>query len=292
MLDTILNQYKRLKTRERILAVAFVVVISVVFYHRFVYKPLKKNIDTYKFQIQKISTRLDELKYQFPKLDEKKEGLRKQEAENLRIINRISDMEKIIPAKQDTSRLISEITRKATGFELASIQQRMDEGDIYSRLYIELAFNAQYKELINFIDGIGAVSPFLKVEEMSISEDTGKSKKGGLAASILLSCLLQEEKVTDWISSNKTAGGAISIDARDIFKSSAKPVVVDKTKEKERAAIKLEGITYTTWSQTAIINDNVVRIGSEVDGYKVKDIGPYAVTLTDGVEDITLTIER
>ena len=290
MLNVILSYYKKLKPREKILAIFFTVVIVVSLYYRFLYKPLTRNVVTYRFQIQKLTARLDELSAELPRVDEQKENLRLLATENGGILNKISEIEKKLPNKKDASLLTGELTRLAKGIELVSVQQKIDEGEEYSRIFVEIRFNAPYQEVVNYIDRIEAVSPFLKIEEMEISEPKGKLKGPGVSARLLLSCLLGEAPVSEWLRGERLREikkkETPSV-ARDIFVSKFRPVTVVRKKD-----LKLEGITYNPQNPTAIINDNVLRVGSEIDGFKVKEILPDTVILTDGIEELLLTLER
>ncbi len=258
-----------------------------------IYKPLKKDGATYKFQTQKLESRLEELKAQFPTLEEQRGSIKSVEAENEKVDKKIVEIDRTIPSKNDASRLISEITRRATEFELSSVQQKMEEGGVYSRIYIELDFNTSFDKAVDFIKRTEGISPFLKIEEMSISEPTAKSKAPGLAVSMLLSCLLREDTEAAWAPEKKDRGVSEKpVEVSNIFASRAKPAVIDKKKEKTKAEMQLEGITYTAWNQTAIINNDVVKVGMYVGTYQVKEIGPNIVILTDGVEEIALSIKR
>ena len=79
----------------------------------------------------------------------------------------------------------------------------------------------------------------------------------------------------------------ITSDIRNIFVSKLKNFV-----EEEKKELKLEGITYNLEKSTAIINGEVVRIGSQVGNFKIKQILPEGVILTDDAEEYTLEIER
>lgn len=296
MIDIIRVRYKKLKTKEKILVIVFSVAIAASMYHRFLYKPLTRDVSTYKFQIQKLSTRLDELNTQYPKLDKQREKIELAAQANEAIMKRITDTEKNIPSVKDASRLTAELTRLASGLELASVQQKIDKGDLYSRIFIELKFSAPFNVIVDYTDRIEAVSPFLKVEELSISEPTGKAKGPGLQATLLVSSLLM-----DTPSSNLRLGeGMKEVDTskrtapeiRDIFTSKARPVVAVAAKERRKIDFKLQGITYSAFAPTAIINDNVVNVGSVIDGYKVKEILPHSVILADETEEFSLTMEE
>lgn len=289
MVNVILSYYKKLKPREKILAILFIVIITAGLYYRFFYKPLMRNALTYKFQIQKLTARLDELNAEFPGIEEQRENLRLLATENGGILNKISEIEKKLPDKKDASLLTGELTRLAKGIELVSVQQKIDEGEEYSRIFVEIRFNAPYQEVVNYIDRIEAVSPFLKIEEMEISEPKGKLKGSGVSARLLLSCLLGEAPVSEWLRDERLREIKKETPSvvRDIFVPKFRPVTVVR-----KTDLKLEGITYNPQNPTAIINDNVLRVGSEIDGFKVKEILPDTVILTDGIEEFLLTLER
>ena len=291
MAENILSKYQKLKTREKILAILLIAVVGGTLYYRLLYKPLAKNATTYKFQIQKLTTRMDELTSQFPSVDKQKENLRLLTSENEGILNKIDEIEKKLPNKKDASRLTAELTRLTEGLELISAQQKIDEGEVYSRIFVELTFNAPYKEIVNYINRIEAISPFLKIEEMEISEPKGKFIGPGVRTRLLLSCLLGEAPVSEWLRGeeiDKMKEMKALTEMRDIFVSKFRPIVAMERK----TDLKLEGITYNPRGSTAIIDDNVVRTGSEISGYKVKEILPDMVILTDGKEDYELKVER
>ncbi len=288
MLNNILSYYKKLKLREKILVILFTTVIIATLYYRLLYRPLVKNTDTYKFQIQKLTTRLDEINIQFPPIEERKKTLQELLLENENIVNQIDDIEKKLPNRKDASRLTAELTRLTEELELVSAQQKIDEGELYSRIYVELTFNAPFREIVNYLDRIEGISPFLKIEEMDISESKGKLTGEGISTRLLFSCLLGETPVSEWLRVKEKEGIKASVlEVRDIFVSKFRPVTKIRKMD-----FKLDGITYHPAGSTAIIDDNVVRVGSEVGGYKVKEIQLDTVVLTDGIGDFELNIER
>lgn len=296
MIDVILSRYKKLKTREKILTIVFTAVIATSLYHRFLYKPLTGDVATYEFQVQKLTTRLNELNAQYPELNKQQEKIKLAARGNEEISKKIIEIEKKLPSARDASRLTAELTRLAKGLELVSVQQKIDKGELYSRIFVELRFNAPFNAIVDYTDRIEGISPFFKVEELNISEPTGKSKGPGLQSTLLVSCLLREAdhpglSLDEGIKEVEIPKEAVS-KARDIFASQARPAVTVKAKERRKLDFKLEGITFSLVAPTAIINDDVVRVGSEIDGFKVKEIGPNNVILTDGTEEFSLTMEK
>jgi hypothetical protein len=73
----------------------------------------------------------------------------------------------------------------------------------------------------------------------------------------------------------------------------ADPFTSKKPGRKEKAGdFKLSGITQAGNDSTAIINDEVVRTGAKIGGWEVTQISKDAVTLTDGNDTVTVTLNR
>ncbi|UCD14989.1 MAG: type 4a pilus biogenesis protein PilO [Candidatus Omnitrophota bacterium] len=284
-MKSLLN-YKELKKREKGFLILFICVIIVSGYYNLLYKPLEKNITTYELQIQKLEARIAEIETKFPQIDEQRSNLQALDEQWQKLLGEITALEKTLPAKKSAPSLIGELTRLAKGFKLISIRKKIDEGEDYSRLYVELKFNAAYQDTINYIKKIETISPFLKIEELEISEPQGKSKKGpATPVRIVLTSLLGDIPFSEQMKAKEIEEVPFKI--RDIFVSKTKPVApVRKSK------LKLEGITYDPQSPTAIINGEVVKVGSQIGEFQVKEILPNMVVVVDGVEEHILYVER
>lgn len=57
-----------------------------------------------------------------------------------------------------------------------------------------------------------------------------------------------------------------------------------------KANFTLMGISWDEESPNAIINDQIVQIGTEINGYKIIGITPDVVTLSDGIRSIELRL--
>ena len=286
MIDAILARYKKLKAREKTLTLLFIAVIVIVFYHRLFYKPVTADIATYKFQVQKLRTRLDEITAELPPIDRQEDDIRRAALESEKILSDIAEIEKRLPSRKDASYLIAEVARLAEGVELISVQQKVEEGDVYSRIFIELTSGASYNEVVDYIDRLETISPFLKIEEMRISEPKGRVKGPGVSAHLLLSCLLSETPISEWSPGGEIESEEAQALLRDIFVSKSRPVTA-----KRKTDLKLEGIIYEPNTPTAIINDTVVRVGSEIAGFKVKEILPGTVIVADDLEEHSLSLD-
>jgi hypothetical protein len=71
------------------------------------------------------------------------------------------------------------------------------------------------------------------------------------------------------------------------------PFASKKSGKKDGAGnFKLSGITQAGKDSTAIINDEVVKVGAKIGEWKVTQILPDAVTLTDGNDTVSVTLNR
>jgi len=277
--------FKKMGTKKKNIIIGLAIAIVFNLYIQVIHKPLSGRIRKYRFQIEKSESRLSRLRKEFPQVNEERRNINALDTECERLLEEIAGMGKNLPSKKDASQLLGVLTKQAKDIKLISVRQKLDSGEEYSRIFFELRFNSPYKNTINYISKLESISPFLVIEELSISEPKGKRKEGGMSTRLLLSTLLGEIPATESIKAKETAG-AIEV-ARDIFISKAKPASIVRKVE-----LKLDGITYDPRTPTAIINGEVARIGSEVGNFTVKEIRYDMVILTDGVEDHILSIER
>lgn len=265
-----------------------VATIGLGLYFQAIHKPLSRKVARFKFQIEKSERRVDELKRQFPQLNKQRQTIQSLNAECQHRLEKIEEIERKLPSRGNISQLLGEITRRAKGVKLVSIRQEMKERRTesdweYSLISIEVKFIAPYQETIDCIRKIEAISPFLTIEEVEISEPKDKEVVGGPAVRLLLSSLLGEVPFVQQLSPGEVEE-PVPI-TKDIFASRAKPVskVVD---------LKLEGITFNPKDPTAIIDGQVVRVGSLVGDRRVKKILKDSVVLSDGQEEHILSVER
>lgn len=283
---------KRLMPREKILLIGCLGAFGAVIYFQAVTKPLAGKIEKFKSQIKKSEALLNDLTASSPQSEGQENNIKILDAECKRMREEIKEIEKEIPSKNSISRLLTELVSRAKGVRLASLRQEITSVDEYSKVFIKLNFYASYEEAAHYLQNIEAISPFLTVEELDISEskDTknGEGVSGeGISVGLVVSSLLGQIASHDF-------GAAPAMKepvpiARDIFFSKARPVAVTKAGKIE---FKLDGITFRAQSPTAIINGDVVKIGSQIQGLTVKEIRPDSVVLIEGKEERVLSLQR
>ena len=285
MTNNLLN-FKKLKKSEKGFLIVFICVIIISGYYNILYKPVVKNIATYQLQNEKLKARIFEIEAKFPRIDEQKRDLRSLNDEFNSTLGVIAAWENQVPAKKSVPSLIGELTRLAKGFKLISIRKKIDDGENYSRIYVELKFNASYQDTINYIRKLETISPFLKVEALEISQVNAKSGRGtATPVRIVLTSLLGDITFSELMKAKEVT--EVSSQMRDIFVSKTKPVTPIR-----KSKLKLEGITYDSKLPTAIINGEVIKEGDEVAEYRVKEILADKVIVIDGVEEHVLYVER
>jgi len=278
MAKGLLEKYNNLGKRERVILNMFIIVSIATGYYNLCYKPLSSQINTYKIKIQKLKTRYSNLESKFPSIDKQKENINSLKTQSDKLKQDIDQIESQLPGKNSLSGLIAAFASLAKNLELVSIQKRIQEGKDYSRLFIEFKFSSDYKDLVNYIRRLETLSPFLEISELSISEPKTKSKsESGPIIRLVLSTILSEVSTAKKIVAKETKDIE---EIRDIFVSKSKPVV-----KVNRSTLRVEGITYSHKLSTAIINGDVVKVGSDIDDLKVKKILNDSVVLTDGFEE-------
>lgn len=284
MIDKI-AKFKKLKTREKVLILGLATTLIFSLYFQMVYKPIASETKRYKFQIDKQKARLDELEVKTPVIGKQKESIVTLESQTEKMEKEIAQIEDQLPSKANTSGLLTEIMRQTQSLELASASQKMQESNDLSQIFIELRFNADYKATINFINRVESISSFLIIEEMEISEPKTKdAQRDTTTARVLISSVLGNGQA-DFSKSNKSPKD-LKI-KRDIFVSNKKPAA-----QIRKVDLKLEGVSFLAAGSTAILNSEVVRVGSEIKGYTVKEISLNSIIVTDGTNDHVLAIER
>lgn len=276
---------KKIKNTEKVLITGLAVAIGFFIYLQAVYKPLSRKINRDKFQVEKSQSKLDKLRMKSGPTTQQRETIRSLQAECRDLLEKITEIEKTFPGKEEASELLAELTRQARGLKLISIEQETKPDGKYSKIFVEFKFYAPYQAIVNYIKRLESISPFLLVEELDISESKGKMVIGGAATRLVLSSLLGQAPGSQKI---KAEAGIRPLEvARDIFVSKVKPVAVVR-----KVDLKLEGITYSPGKSTAIINSEVIREGTEISNLIVTEIRRDAVILTGERTEQILTIAR
>jgi hypothetical protein len=152
---------------------------------------------------------------------------------------------------------------------------------------ISLAFSASYDGLVNNLQRIEQLSPYLSITDFEIIQS---QEKTGEAEQIKMSLR------SPLRASGGPGGGLLAAAnmppppialARSPFneKLQRAPVV-------DLENLRLTGITWRKDASTAIVNDQVVRVGDKVNELSVTQIFPDQVIISDGSQTYTIPLNK
>ena len=168
-------KFKKLKKEEKVLFIALAGAITFSFYFSVIYKPISRKITHYKFQAEKSRAKLNELKIKLPETQKQEENIKALTMESQKLVKEIAEIEKTLPSEEGASSLLAQWTREAKDLNLVSIGQEVEAAEDYSKLIVEFKFIASYQDTVNYIRTLEAISPFLVIEELDITEPKDRS---------------------------------------------------------------------------------------------------------------------
>ncbi|MFH1855991.1 MAG: type 4a pilus biogenesis protein PilO [Candidatus Omnitrophota bacterium] len=283
MINNLFSFFKKLKRNEKILILLFCAFIGFNIYVNFIYKPITRGIKQYRKETQKLDKRLAEVKSNFPDTEKGKNRIELLKEESRNYSDQIDEIQENLPSKENIPQLLVGFSRQAKDVSIISLRQKMDENKEYSRIFIEVVIDASHKATVNYIRRIESITPFLKIEEIELWGASKGAKEG--TGRMVFSSLLKESPSAKLLFPSEVT--ELDSESRDIFTSKSK-----KTSQEQKKELKLEGITYNVDNPTAIINGEVVKQNSRINGYEVMQIFPEQVIINDGAQDYTLEITR
>ncbi|MDD4879394.1 MAG: type 4a pilus biogenesis protein PilO [Candidatus Omnitrophica bacterium] len=281
---------KRMGKREKLLLAALVIVVGGSLIYRAVGQGFPSRQNKAKGALQKVmddkakaSSDLEEARAQDRAQQKELADLQKNYDNTLK---EIASYEEKIPAAGSITQLLGEITRRSEGLgmDFESIRQNIErEKEGYLRLKLDMKFSGPYSGVVNYLNRLNNLSDYLSVFDIEISQ----TKEGAPRAktNMELSMLLLEKGMDLTIKEKETPPTPLVLKI-DPFVSK-KPENKDRSKE-----FKLSGITGAGKESTAIINDEVVRTGAKLGEWQVIQIVSDAVTLSNGIETVTVTLNR
>ena len=276
--------------RRKLLLAALVIVVAGSLIYNVVGKGFFSEQKKVKSELQKVlddkakaSSDLEEAKAQDKAQQKELSDLQKNYNDALK---EIASYEEKIPSAGSVTRLLGEITRRSEGLgmDFESIRQNIErEKEGYLKLKLDVKFSGPYSGVVNYLNRLENLSDYLTVSTIEISQ----TKEGAPHAktNMELSMLLLEKGIDLTIKEKEEAPAPLVLKL-DPF-ASKKVEKKDKSRE-----FKLSGITQAGKDSTAIINDEVVRVGAKLGEWQVVQILPDAVSLSNGSETVSVTLNR
>lgn len=290
IIDKIAKQFNRLQKRQRTLALFLAAAILFSFYYNAIYKPQSSGLARVKTELANVNNRLLRLKSQLPDIQKEKEtlGAAKRNLETLKA--QLSSLELQLPTTGRIPQLLGELVRQAQGLliDFVSIRPKASkEKKEYAELSIEMKFNSTYSDFANYLNRLESLSQFLSASDIAM-EEMKDGFRGESDVTLTLATLLGEAEAPSPGEIKEPAQPAPLSIERNPFLSKFRPAQQGEKKDE----FQLSGIISSAKAPTAIINNEVYRIGDIIGNKKVKQILPNMVILTDGRESTVLTLER
>ncbi len=280
------------KSSERFWLGIFLSVVVGCGYYNYFLKKSWQEMGKLKKQEMDSQKQWQDILEQYPDVKNAQQGLDEQKEKLGAIEQKNKDIEAQLLKESYLPEFLTELIKCGQGLEIdfQSVKQDVEADKTgFAKLLIDMKLESSYVDILNYVQRVEQISPFVKVEDLLISQAKENPDKRSLAA-LRLSALLSMDKGPG--GGLTTVCSAQMVTKLAIQRNPMSPIY-HKTAAKKRS-LSLAGITYrgAGGSSSAIINDTVVNEGDEVDGQTVVKILSDKVMLDDGAETYSITVER
>lgn len=231
---------------------------------------------TLRQQVEAMQAALPDLEQEQRMVDQKQQAVD-------RLREDLKTLEAGLPSAGELGQVIQELSRQTQGLQVAfeSIKQQLKEDAEHPEAVVEMTLAAPYEDAITYLRRVEQLSPFLRAATVELSDAKAKESAGPgpRMKVVLVTPLRMSTEIGTWTMAREVPTGERLAMPRSPFASTQRPR--DQTK---RQALKVAGITWRGASSTAIINDEVVRIGDQLGEATISNIFPDKVVLSDGQE--------
>ncbi|MFH1397735.1 MAG: type 4a pilus biogenesis protein PilO [Candidatus Omnitrophota bacterium] len=287
----------RLDKRTRFLLFFLAFAILFNFYFNKALKPQIKQAARLKSELAGLNKEITELKRKIPSIQEEQKALEDLKKKNQQITNRLFALERELPSSYRISQLLGEFAKQSAdlGIDFSFIRPKsraQSQEEDYTRLEIEMQFDSPYHDFLDYLIRLEQLSAYLSVTDIVIDEMKESSFSGETTVSLVLSTLLKKD--ADYLLA-KEQGQKKETVSND-SSSDQNPFLPQRDKTKEgtrRSKYVLTGITYSGQNSTAIINNEIYRVGDQIEGkWAIKQILQNMVIVKHGRTNEILTLER
>ena len=274
-----------LNKRKKTIVVLSLLFVFLVLYAQKVYRPISIKLKAVKKEYGDLRNKIINLKSEFADLDEMRARLTREKNIYEKTKNKLRAREDKLFSKAQVGSLLKKITRGASSrnLDFISITPQKDlEGEFYKRFPVELKLSSPYPDFLKYLKELEDISDILKVSSLDIAID--KQVSINPVISIELSTILSDKPP-----SRKTGKTISIVSSAQPFLS---PDVTAKKADIVLSGIRLSGILSKGGKPTAIINNQVVGIGSKIGKRSVLEIREDSVILQEGKDKYTLMIQR
>lgn len=296
-LSQIQGKWQGSSERDKKMAlVAAGVAVGIIGYAFIVHFQMGR-ISTVQSEWKARSEQLKNIRAALPNVQKERDELDQQAAEVDRLEKETRSIEESMTGPEEIGRLLGELAAQAEGLRVTfeAIKQSLKENAEQATVSIDVAFAAPYEDLINYLRRVEQVSPFLKVARLEIAEPKEGARAAGEMVRVILETPLRDSSRSDRPRFSPRLAAFQKAPPPEKITLPRSPFLVRRPAATEaptkRTDLKVTGITLAGKASTAIVNDQVVRIGDEISSLTVKKILPDRVVLTDGTESYAVSLE-
>ena len=285
----------RLEKRQKILISLLIFALLFSLYNNKLFKPWLKQLTYLKSELVELEDQALTLKTEMPLVEKERAALNELKIENNQFKNRLSNLEKKLPKFYRIPQLLGELAKQTSGFEIdfSYIKPQATTAlaeEEYERLEIEMQFDAPYYDFLGYLAKLERLSLYLTINQITIEETKEANFGGETTVTIVISTLLPKEppsfKILTQQQKEKILSSKDTIE-RNIF-------VPDSHKIKgyyKYSKYLLSGIAFAGLQSTAIINNEVYKVGDFLDKkWMIKQILPNMVIIKHGSTNEVLTL--
>ena len=288
--EKIVKKLSQMDKRQRTLVLLLALAVGFGIYYNLIYKPQANALRKAKVELNDLNKNLDKLNAQFPNIDIEKRKLDKARKDLEALKSQLATIELELPSEGTIPQLLDGLVKQAQGYsvDFTSIRPKpVKERKEYFEQDIEIKFNTIYSDFANYINRLEAPSKFLRATNITMENIKG-AFSGGIDVTLTLTTLLGGETSTAK-KIKEEATPAVDLDIqRSPFVSEYVPAGPGGKNEDYR----LTGVVASGNQPTAIINDDVYKIGDTIDDKVVVKILPDIVVLSHGKEKIILNLRK
>ncbi|HEX9779971.1 MAG TPA: hypothetical protein VGB20_02010 [bacterium] len=274
-------------SRERFWTVLFVLAAGGFLGWRFLYRPRLGNLSEIPERRHAVTKEIGELRDVRQALNDQLAQLELAREAVARDKRGLLERERELVTTGELTRLVEELAKQGQGFGIAFevIQQNLLEQAGRTEVMIELRFAASYDAIVQYLSRIERLSPYLRVVQLDVAEPPERPGFVGVATVSLVVPLRE----------SAGAGGLAAV----LDQPPPEPLALVRNPFVERAQapdpagvrkLRVTGITVRGAASTAIINDEVVRVGDAIEDWTVTRIVQDGVILSDGTNTHTVPL--
>lgn len=276
--------WQAMAPRPRIALVGLSALLAGALGYQMLYRPRAHALAKVRAEWQAAHQQVETMQRELPDIDQQRRDVEQMRVEVDRLRKDLNTLEGRLPSAADLGQVIQALATQAAELHVAfeSIKQQLKDDAEYPEATVEMTAAAAYQDVVNFLRRVEHLSPFLRTAVLELAEPKGKEASLGAGQRmklVLVTPLRTSTESGTWTLAGKADLPAPVTLSRSPFASSQRPVEAG-----DREVLNVAGITWRGASSTAIINDDVVRVGDRIGERTVSRIFPDKVVLSDGQE--------